>query len=211
MTDLCQACDAGRRCPAYNRAMLHSLHGLFETALAPALAERLTLVLNHVLAAESVATERLSPHAGRMFKVQLQGWPSLLPPLPQLAWRISAAGLLEWAPSAEGSTPELVVTVDASNPALLVARALGGVSPAVQIEGDAQLAADVNWLLNNVRWDVAADLERVFGPLVAQQVHQMGRAVVRGMRAAGNATGNATGHAADGAANTWRTRGRAAG
>jgi ubiquinone biosynthesis accessory factor UbiJ len=185
--------------------MLHSLHGLFETVLAPALAERLTLVLNHVLAAESVATERLQAHSGRSFQVQLQGWPALLPAPPALAWRISAAGLLEWTGAEVGAganAPELVVTVDASNPAMAAARALGGAAPSVQIDGDAQLAADVNWLLNNLRWDVAADLERVFGPLVAGQVHQMGRAVARGMRAAAASAG--------GAANTWRARDRAA-
>ena len=66
-------------------------------------------------------------------------------------------------------------SVDAANPALLLARMLGGEPPPVQIDGDAQLAGDVNWLLQNLRWDVAADLERLFGPVVAQQLHQVGR------------------------------------
>ena len=48
-----------------------------------------------------------------------------------------------------------------------MARALGGTPPPVQIDGDAQLAGDVNWLLLNLRWDVAADLERLFGPTPA--------------------------------------------
>ena len=60
--------------------------------------------------------------------------------------------------------PDLAVQVDASNPALLLARMVGGEAPAVQIDGDAQLAGDVNWLLLNLRWDVAADLERL-GPI----------------------------------------------
>jgi len=42
----------------------------------------------------------------------------------------------------------------------------------------------VNWLLQNVRWDVAADLERLFGPVVAHQLHQAGRMVAGGMRTA---------------------------
>jgi hypothetical protein len=37
-------------------------------------------------------------------------------------------------------------------------------TPPVDIEGDAQLAGDVNWLMQNLRWDVAADLERLFPP-----------------------------------------------
>jgi ubiquinone biosynthesis accessory factor UbiJ len=189
--------------------MLHSLTGLFETALAPALAERLTLLLNHVLAAESVATDKLAPHAGRTLKLVLAGWPSLLPPPPLLAWRISAAGLLEWqgpiAPGAAGATqdvladnPDLLVTVDASNPAMLIARAIGGAAPAVQIEGDAQLAGDVNWLLQNLRWDLAAEAERFFGPQVAQQLQLWGGALAGGIKAAATA--------AQGAADAWRSR-----
>ena len=164
----------------YNRAMLQSLNAL----LAPALMERLVLVINHVLAAEPAATQRLRSHEQQIIELQLQGWPSLLPPPPALAWRITPAGLLDWCGAAGVDNPDLAVQLDASNPALLIARALGGETPALQIDGDAQLAGDVNWLLQNVRWDVAADLERLFGPVVAQQLHQLGRMVAGGMRTA---------------------------
>lgn len=169
-----------RRGAAYNRTMLQSLHAM----LAPALAERLTLVINHVLGSEAVATERLRPHAGRALALTLEGWPRLLPPPPALAWRVTPAGLLDWCGAQGVDAPDLAVRLDASNPALLVARALGGEPPALQIDGDAQLAGDVNWLLQNVRWDVAADLERLFGPVVAQQLHQLGRMLAGGMRTA---------------------------
>lgn len=165
---------------AYNRAMLHSLHDM----LAPAVAERLTLVINHVLGGEPVATERLRPHAGRTLALTLAGWPRLLPPPPALAWRVTPAGLLDWCGLHGVDGPDLAVQVDASNPALLLARMVGGEAPAVQIDGDAQLAGDVNWLLLNLRWDVAADLERLFGPVVAQQLHQVGRTLAAGMRTA---------------------------
>lgn len=151
--------------------------------LAPAVAERLTLVINHVLAGEPVAAERLRPHAGRCLSLTLTGWPRLLPPPPALAWRVTPAGLLDWCGMQGAEAPDLAVRLDASNPALLIARALGGEPPEVQIDGDAQLAGDVNWLLQNVRWDVAADLERLFGPVVAQQLHQLGRMIAGGMRA----------------------------
>ena len=160
--------------------MLHSIQAL----LAPALAERLTLVLNHVLGAEAVATERLRPHAGRRVSLALEQWPTLLPPPPRLEWRITPAGLLQWCGNEDLGVAELGLRIDASNPALLFARAMGGQPPAVQIDGDAQLAGDVNWLMQNLRWDVAADLERLFGPVVAQQLHQAGKAVAGGLRAA---------------------------
>ena len=164
--------------PAYNPVMLHSLAAL----LTPAIAERLTLWANHLLAAESVATEKMRIHAGRTLVLRAVNWPSLLPPPPALAWRVTAAGLLEWCTGEPPPRPDLAVDIEAGNPALLMARMLAGERPAVQIEGDAQFASDVNWLLANLRWDVAADLERLFGPVLAQQLHQLGSAAAAALR-----------------------------
>jgi ubiquinone biosynthesis accessory factor UbiJ len=161
--------------------MLHSLNAM----LAPALMERLVLVINHVLGAEPAATARLLPHARRVIQLQLQPWPALLPAPPALAFRVTPAGLLEWCGGADlPAEADLMVRVDASNPLLLSARAMAGEMPQVAIDGDAQLAADVNWLLQNLRWDVAADLERLFGPAVAYPMHRLGSALARGLRAA---------------------------
>lgn len=161
--------------------MLNALQSLF----APAAMGRVTLVVNHVLAAEPVATERLRPHSGRRIELRPQAWPALLPPLPALAFVITPAGLLEWAGAAEAPTPsDLTVRFDAANPALLLASALTGETPAVDIDGDAQLATDVNWLMQNLRWDVESDLERVLGPAAAHQVYRLGAALARAVRAA---------------------------
>ena len=165
----------------YNPAMLHTLQSL----LAPALMDRLVLVVNHVLAAEPAALQHLQPHAASVIRLQLQGWPSLLPPPPTLVWRITPAGLVEWCGAADPSTSAaLRITVNAANPVALMARAATGQMPAVDIEGDAQLAADINWLLQNLRWDVAADLERLFGPAVAHSLHRLGSALAKGLRSA---------------------------
>ncbi|RVT53693.1 hypothetical protein [Rubrivivax albus] len=163
--------------------MLQALHDL----LAPAAMARTTLVLNHVLAAEPAATERLRAHAGRRVLLQPQGWPTLLPPLPRLAFAITPAGLLDWDAMGDGLPADLAVRFDASNPALLAARALTGETPAVDIDGDAQLAADVNWLLQNLRWDIEADLARVMPPAAAHQLFRLGSGLARGMQAAAQA------------------------
>lgn len=152
--------------------------------LAPSVVERLTLVINHVVASEAAATDRLRPHAGRRIELQFSAWPSLLPAPPAMVWRITPAGLLEW----QGLQPEpgadLQVRLDAANPAALMARLLAGEPPPLQIDGDAQLAGDINWLSQNLRWDVAADLERLFGPAVAQQLHRVGQALGGALRTA---------------------------
>ncbi len=155
-----------------------------QSLLAPAVMERLTLVINHVLASESVATERLKPHAGRCIALTATGWPALLPPLPPCVFRVTPAGLLEWCGLAPQDAADLSLRLDASNPAALLARAVAGDMPAVAVEGDAVLAGDINWLLQNLRWDVAADLERAFGPAVAQQLHRLGSALARALRSA---------------------------
>jgi ubiquinone biosynthesis accessory factor UbiJ len=158
------------------------IHGL-QALLAPAVMERITLVVNHVLAGEPVATERMRAHAGRRLRLHLEGWPTLLPTPPVLAFAITPAGLLEWSPDGAGAD-DLTVRVDASNPARLAMQALGGATPPVDIQGDSQLASDVDWLLKNLRWDVAADLERLLGPGPAHEIHRLGRLLAQGMRSA---------------------------
>ena len=162
--------------------MLHDFHAL----LAPALMERLTLLLNHVLAAEAVATARLVPHAGRRVRVELQSWPGWLPPAPRLVFLITPAGLLDWmaASSDAEQAADLTVRVQASNPVNLAMRAMSREALPVEIDGDAQLAADVDWLIKNLRWDMAADLERAFGPVLAHQLHGLGAGLAQGVKSA---------------------------
>ncbi len=160
--------------------MLHTLDRL----LTPALMARLTLWLNHVLGSESVATDRLRRHAGRTVQVALHNWPTLLPPPPVLAFGVTPAGLLEWIGATAPARADLNLGIDAANPALLMARLAAGERPNVTIDGDAALATDVDWLVQNLRWDVAADLDAVVGPVAAQQLSVAGAALARGLRAA---------------------------
>jgi ubiquinone biosynthesis protein UbiJ len=160
--------------------MLHTL----TSALAAPVLERATLVVNHVLGAEPAATERLRPHSGKAIEVRLQGLPSLIPPPPRLAFRITPAGLLEWCGEQRDLACELQLAIDASNPALLVLRTASGTAPQATIEGDAQLAAEVGWLMQNLRWDAGADLERVLPAPVAQTLVQLGSTLAGALRSA---------------------------
>jgi ubiquinone biosynthesis protein UbiJ len=156
-------------------------HGLQSLATA-AVMERATLLANHVLACEPVAQARLRDHAGRCMQLLFDRWPSLLPPLPPVAFRVTPAGLVEWCaqPPAE---PELRITIDASNPALLMARSLVGERPSIEVAGDAAFATDVNWLFDNLRWDVEDDLARIVGAAPAREIARLGRAVAAALRA----------------------------
>ncbi len=164
--------------------MLQNLQGL----LVPAVVERLILVINHVLTSEPVAMSRLVSHSGRVITLDVLKWPSLLPSVPPLQVRVTPAGLLEWCGLGERPQSDLSVRIDAANPALLFARALAGEPPRLEISGDAALATDIQWLVDNLRWDVEADLDRLFGPVVARQIGRLGSALARGLRALARGT-----------------------
>ena len=165
---------------AYNPCMFHSLNAM----LGATAIERTTLLVNHVLAAEPVATERLRAHSGRCIGLHFEGWPALLPALPSTAFRVTPAGLIEWCGDEGPADPDLRVSIDASNPALAVARALAGGYPKVEVAGDAAFAADLNWLFDNVRWDVQDDLARIVGQAPAREIARVAGGVAAGLREA---------------------------
>jgi ubiquinone biosynthesis protein UbiJ len=159
--------------------MLRTLQQLASTAFM----ERSTLWLNHVIASETAAVQRLRPHAGRSIRLQPSGWPSLLPALPELSFTVTPAGLLEWSPTPVAA-PDLELSLDASNPARSVAEGLAGRRPIVGIVGDSALAADVSWLIDNLRWDLQDDLARVIGDGPAHELARLGGRLASGLREA---------------------------
>ena len=150
--------------------------------LVPAAFSRLTLLLNHVLASEPVATQRFKPHAGRSIHLQLKGWPALLPRMPDVVFTITPAGLLEWQAQPLQAAADLTLEIEASNPAMEIIRRLKGQAPRIQITGDSALAADVSWVTDNVRWDLEDDAARLLGQAPAHELARMARTVANGLR-----------------------------
>jgi ubiquinone biosynthesis protein UbiJ len=61
-------------------------------------------------------------------------------------------------------TARLVIgPVTEESPFAIAQELIAGDKPAVRIEGDVQLAAEVNWLIDHVRWDIEEDLARLMG------------------------------------------------
>lgn len=131
---------------------------------------RLILLLNHILSQEKEATSRLARQKGRIVHMQWRFFAMEIVATP--------AGLLDRAPN--GAKPDLVLAVTEESPLALAQAALRGDKPSVRIEGDVQLAAEVNWLVDHVRWDMEEDLSKVIGDAPA---HALGQAA-RGMAAA---------------------------
>lgn len=137
---------------------------------------RVVLLLNHVLMQEPQAQERLRRQQGKAARLVWGRFEMTLTATP--------AGLLERPPfptpaGAPHSPVDLTVTVtQATLPAMLEAVARGD-KPPVSIQGDVQLAAEVAWLADNVRWDIEEDLSRLLGDPVAHAlVKALGLAAV---------------------------------
>ncbi len=151
--------------------MLHEWTTLF----APAVQDRMVLLLNHVLSRESHATSRLQAFSGRAVVIRLTAWPKLLPAAPDLRLAVTRAGLWERLEAAPAEA--LLVEIDASNPALMALGALSGEKPRVTVQGDAAFAGEMHWLMDNLRWDIEDDLAGLVGPAVAHQLGRFGRGI----------------------------------
>jgi ubiquinone biosynthesis accessory factor UbiJ len=126
---------------------------------------RLVLLLNHILLQEPQAQQRLRRLSGQPVRVQWGGF--------HLTLAATAAGLME-RPQA-GAEPELTVTLTQASPFDLVQRVLAGDKPGVDIQGNVQLAAEVAWLVDNVRWDIEEDLSRWLGDAAAHTLVRAAR------------------------------------
>lgn len=133
---------------------------------------RIVLFLNHVLAQEPEATSRLVRQKGSVVLVEWRQF--------SLRLVVTPAGLLDIADAAR--TPDLTLVVADESPFVLAQTALRGDKPAIRIEGDVQLAAEINWLVDHVRWDVEEDLARVIGDVPAHTVAQVAQRAAQALR-----------------------------
>ena len=133
---------------------------------------RVVLFLNHVLMQESAATERLRRQQGRVARIQWRGL--------SMALLVTPAGLFDLAP--EFAVPDLRLQATQTSPFDLAQTALRGDKPNVRIEGDVQLAADLQWLADNVRWDAEEDLARLIGDVPAHTLTAMAQRGAQALR-----------------------------
>ncbi len=123
------------------------------------------IALNHLLGAEAWARDKLKPYAGQCIEFRSA-------PLPALRLDVLDTGLLRAA--AKDAAPNLVVTI---GPAALPAALRGedALMREIGIEGNADLAGTVQYLFRHLRWDIAEDLSKVFGDVLAQRMVSEGK------------------------------------
>ncbi|MDQ6627494.1 MAG: hypothetical protein M3Z29_03465 [Pseudomonadota bacterium] len=158
--------------------MFDALKALAERSMM----ERVVLLLNHVIAAEPVAMQRLRTHAGRMIRIELEGWPTLMPAPTPLTFTVTPPGLIEWLEEPGPMTPDLRIGIQVRNPALVLAKLVVGERPPISVDGNAAFASDVNWLIENLRWDLQDDLARIVGDAPAREIGRVGGAIAKALR-----------------------------
>ncbi len=136
------------------------------------LQNRIVLFLNHVLMQEKAAQDRLRRQKGKAVRIQWGDFHLTLAP--------TAAGLLERC--SPDTKPELSMTLTQTSPLSLAQSVLAGKKPGVDIQGDVQLAAEVAWLVDNVRWDVEEDLSRFVGDAPAHTLGKFARAAAQALK-----------------------------
>ena len=134
--------------------------------------QRLVLFLNHVLMQEKQAQDRLLRQKGRVVHLR---WG-----LFSIDLVVTAAGLVDRA--APGAKPDLTLAVATESPLTVMQSVLAGKPPPVKIEGDVQLAAELGWLAENLRWDAEEDLSRLIGDAPAHAVADAGRRLFEGLK-----------------------------
>ena len=134
--------------------------------------QRLVLFLNHVLMQEKEAQNRLVRKKGNVLHLR---WGVF-----GLDLLVTPAGLLDCAGAS--AKPDLTIAVNAESPVSVLQAVMAGKSPPVKIEGDVQLAAELGWLAENLRWDLEEDLSRILGDVPAHALASAARQMVAGLK-----------------------------
>lgn len=133
---------------------------------------RVLTLVNHVLMQEPAATERLRRKANSTIQMRWRA--------QQLSLRITSAGLFELC--AGLTSADLSVELAQPAPSELASALMSGNKPSVRIEGDVQLAAELNWIADHVRWDLEHDLARLIGDAPAHTLASACRSVQPALR-----------------------------
>ncbi len=125
------------------------------------------LAVNHLLGQATWAREKLAPFAGHTARISM-------PPL-DAAFVILDDGRIT-APNPEAE-PEVSITLPATAP-LLALQGNDAVMRAARLEGSAEFAEALGFVIRNLRWDAEEDLSKVVGDIAAHRIVDTAQKVV---------------------------------
>jgi ubiquinone biosynthesis protein UbiJ len=115
--------------------------------------------LNHLLAQESWARDRLARHAGKIARFEASAI--------TLELQVGADGLLALAPA--NAAPQVTIRVKAADLPLILQNRERAFSY-VTVEGDADFANAISQLSQSLKWDAEDDLSKLFGDIAANRL-----------------------------------------
>lgn len=124
----------------------------------------LLAALNHVLAQESWARQRLRPFAGRRVRISL-------PPLLTIDLTVDQDGSFH---RGGGELADVVIQLPENAPLRYLGNPQGALA-AARLEGAADFAEALGFVFRNLRWDVEEDLARLVGDIPARRLVGLGR------------------------------------
>ncbi|RKP58904.1 ubiquinone biosynthesis accessory factor UbiJ [Pararobbsia silviterrae] len=153
--------------------------------------------INHLLAREAWAREKLVPYAGRRARIAL--------PLGSLDLEVRADGLFghaadasaapgdaqpatdaAGASSAQGERAfDVTITVEAGAAPAFVSGGQAGAMKHIRIEGDAEFATALGYLAEHLRWEPEEDLAKLIGDAGAHRAASLAREVADRARRTG--------------------------
>jgi ubiquinone biosynthesis protein UbiJ len=119
----------------------------------------LQAAINHLLGQASWAREKLVPFAGHAAQIKL-------PPF-EAAFLIGPDGCIS-APAPEANL-EVSISLPAATP-LLALQGKDAVMRAARIEGSAEFAEALGFVIRNLRWDAEEDLSTIVGDIAAHRI-----------------------------------------
>lgn len=118
-----------------------------------------TAAINHLLAREPWARDRLARHAGKVALFDAG--------VVSLKWKASADGMLAGAATDEQQSVTIQVKL---SDLPLIAQNREHAFSYVQIEGDADFANTISQLSQSLRWEAEEDLSKLIGDMAAARV-----------------------------------------
>lgn len=129
-----------------------------------ALPAPLLAAVNHLLGQAAWARQKLAPFAGHAARIKM-------PPF-EAAFLIGADGCIS-APAEEAEL-EVSISLPAATP-LLALQGKDVVMRAARIEGSAEFAEALGFVIRNLRWDAEEDVSRLVGDIAAHRIVKGGK------------------------------------
>lgn len=132
--------------------------------MTPSLPPLYLAPINRLLRQNSWALERLRPFATKVVRVDC--FPLMM--------RIGIGEAGDATAAAPDTAPDVTIQLTPGVMLRLAARDASAWND-IAVEGDPQLAAALNTIARNIRWDIEEDLSRVFGDIAAHRMVETGR------------------------------------